>query len=369
MKILILGTVPNDLLNFRSELIKDILKTGTEVIASSSKLDSDSSSHMKKLGITYESIFLNRHGLSLRGDIKTLADLLKLFKNQNPNMVLAHGIKLVIWGGISARIRKIPFFALITGLGFAFQGTTFRRKLLTRLVSFLYRIALKNSKAVIFQNEDNRKIFIEKSIVSSEKTHIVDGSGVDINKYNFTQIPESNLSFLLVSRLLGEKGLREYAEAAKIVKEKFPEVEFKIVGTQDDSMDAIPIEEVKSWSEYVDYEGPTKDVRPYIKKCHVYVLPSYHEGLPRSTLEAMSMGRPILTTDASGCKETVNENINGFLVPIGSSKELAKRMIWFINNRDKIKTMGEQSRKIVEKRFDLRKVNLEMLNILKINKT
>ena len=367
MKILILGTVPNDLLNFRSELIKDILKTGTEVIASSSKLDSDSSSHMKKLGITYESIFLNRHGLSLRGDIKTLADLLKLFKNQNPNMVLAHGIKLVIWGGISARIRKIPFFALITGLGFAFQGTTFRRKLLTRLVSFLYRIALKNSKAVIFQNEDNRKIFIEKSIVSSEKTHIVDGSGVDINKYNFTQIPESNLSFLLVSRLLGEKGLREYAEAAKIVKEKFPEVEFKIVGTQDKSLDAISIEEVNSWSEYVDYEGTTNDVRPYIKKCHVYVLPSYHEGLPRSSLEAMSMGRPILTTYAPGCKETVDENINGFLVPIGSSKELANKMIWFVKNRDEIRSMGEQSRKIVEKRFDVRKVNQEMLNILEIS--
>ena len=367
MKILILGTVPNDLLNFRSELIKDILKKGNEVIASSSKLDPDSASHMKKLGITYESIFLNRHGLSLRGDIKTLADLLKLFKKRDPNLVLAHGIKLVIWGGISARIRKIPFFALITGLGFAFQGTTFRRKLLTRLVSFLYRIALKNSKAVIFQNEDNRKIFIDKNIVSPSKTHIVNGSGVDINKFYFTQIPESNLNFLLVSRLLGEKGLREYAEAAKIVKEKFPEVEFKIVGTQDKSLDAISIEEVKSWSEYVDYEGPTNDVRPYINKCHVYVLPSYHEGLPRSTLEAMSMGRPILSTNASGCKETVNENINGFLVPVGSSKELANRMIWFIKNRNEIKSMGEQSRKIVEKRFDVRKVNKDMLKILEIN--
>ncbi len=367
MKILILGTVPNDLLNFRSELIKDILKKGNEVIASSSKLDPDSASHVKKLGINYESIFLNRHGLSLKGDIKTLSDLLKLFKKRNPNLVLAHGIKLVIWGGISARIRKIPFFALITGLGFAFQGTTFRRKLLTRLVSFLYRIALKNSKAVIFQNEDNRKIFIDKNIVTPSKTHIVNGSGVDINKYTLAQIPESNLSFLLVSRLLGEKGLREYAEAAKIVKEKFPNVEFKIVGTQDNSLDAISIEEVMSWSEYVEYMGPTNDVRPYIKKCHVYVLPSYHEGLPRSTLEAMSMGRPILTTNASGCKETVDENINGFLVPIGSSKELAKRMIWFVKNSDEIKSMGEQSRKIVEKRFDVRKVNQAMLKILEIN--
>jgi len=366
MKILILGTVPNDLLNFRSELIRDILKKGTEVIASSSKLDSDSASHVKELGISYESISLKRHGLSFWGDAQTLADLLKLFKKRNPNLVLAHGIKLVIWGGIAARIRKIPFFALITGLGFAFQGTTFRRKLLTRLVSFLYRIALKNSKAVIFQNEDNRKIFIDKNIVSYSKTHIVNGSGVDINKFNFTQLPESNLSFLLVSRLLGEKGLREYAEAAKIVKKRFPEVEFKIVGTQDNSLDAISIEEVNSWSEYVDYEGPTKDVRPYIKKCHVYVLPSYHEGLPRSTLEAMSMGRPILTTNASGCKETVDENINGFLVSIGSSQELAERMIWFINNIDKIKSMGEHSRKIVEKRFDVRKVNHEMLRILEI---
>ena len=367
MKILILGTVPNDLLNFRSELIKDIQKKGNEVIASSSELDPNLASHVKELGITYESIFLNRHGLSLRGDIKTLSDLLKLFTKRNPNLVLAHGIKLVIWGGISARIRRIPFYALITGLGFAFQGTTFRRKLLTKLVSFLYRIALKNSKAVIFQNEDNRKIFIDKNIVSPSKTHIVNGSGVDINKFYFTQIPESNLNFLLVSRLLGEKGLREYAEAAKIVKEKFPEVEFKIVGTQDKSLDAITIEEVRSWSEYVDYEGPTNDVRPYIRKCHVYVLPSYHEGLPRSTLEAMSMGRPILSTNASGCKETVNENINGFLVPVGSSKELANRMIWFIKNRNEIKSMGEQSRKIVEKRFDVRKVNKEMLKIMKIN--
>ena len=367
MKILILGTVPNDLLNFRSELIKDIQKKGNEVIASSSELDPNSASHVKELGIIYESIFLNRHGLSLRGDIKTLSNLLKLFKKRNPSLVLAHGIKLVIWGGISARIRRIPFYALITGLGFAFQGTTFRRKLLTKLVSFLYRIALKNSKAVIFQNEDNRKIFIDKNIVSPSKTHIVNGSGVDINKYHFTQIPESNLNFLLVSRLLGEKGLREYAEAAKIVKEKFPEVEFKIVGTQDKSLDAISIEEVNSWSEYVDYEGPTNDVRPYINKCHVYVLPSYHEGLPRSTLEAMSMGRPILSTNASGCKETVHENINGFLVPVGSSKELANRMIWFIKNSNEIKSMGVQSRKIVEKRFDVRKVNKEMLKILEIN--
>jgi len=364
MKILIFGTVPNDLLNFRADLIQDFKKKGHEVIASSSALDSNSIMHMKKLGIKYESIYLKRHGLSLIGDIRTLINLLNLLKKQKPNLVLAHGIKLVIWGGISSSIKKTPFFALITGLGFAFQGKSFKRKLLTKFVSFLYKIALKNSEAVIFQNPDNRNIFIEKGIVPKSKTHIVNGSGVDIKKFSFSEPPNTDISFLLVARLLGEKGLREFAYAAKVVKNQFPNVEFDIVGAEDESLDAISIDEVKSWSKYVNYNGPTDDVRPYIKKCHVYVLPSYHEGLPRSTLEAMSMGRPIITTNASGCKETVEEGKNGFMVPVGSSTELAKKMIWFIKNEEKIKNMGKRSRIIVENRFDVRSVNQEMMKIL-----
>tara|TARA_B100000963_G_scaffold211595_1_gene184388 strand:- start:43 stop:1146 length:1104 start_codon:yes stop_codon:yes gene_type:complete len=366
MRIIILGTVPNDLLNFRADLIKDFLKNGHEVIASSSELDPSSTVHMNRLGVEYETIFLNRHSLSFLGDIRTLKSLSNFFKKKQPDLVLAHGIKLVIWGGISARIRNIPFFALITGLGFAFQGKSFKRKLLTKLVSFLYRIALKNSKAVIFQNKDNRDLFIEKDIVNPSKTHIVDGSGVDIEKYNFSKQPNTDVSFLLVSRLLGEKGLREYAAAAKIVKSKFPIANFELVGAEDASLDAISLEEVSSWSNFIDYKGSTNDVRPYIKRCHVYVLPSYHEGLPRSTLEAMSMGRPVITTDAVGCKETVDNGINGFIVPVRSVKKLAEKMIWFIENRDKIQIMGEQSRIIVEKKFDVRIINKEMLRIMGI---
>ncbi len=366
MRILILGTVPNDLLNFRADLIKDILKKDHEVIASSSKLDTKSNIHVKKLGILFEPIFLNRHGLSLVGDLKTLLNLNKLLKKLKPSLILAHGIKLVIWGGISASFRKIPFFALITGLGFAFQGTSFKRRLLTKLVSFLYKFALRSSKGVIFQNEDNRDLFIEKGIVPFSKTHLVNGSGVDINKFAFTERPKTFVSFLLISRLLGEKGLREYAAAAKIVKEKFPDVKFVIVGAEDASLDAISIEEVNSWSSYVEYNGSTDDVRPYIDKCNVYVLPSYHEGLPRSTIEAMSMGCPILTTNASGCKETVVEGVNGYMVQIGSSEELAQKMIWFIENQDKIPAMGKESRIIAERKFDVRKVNQDMLRILGI---
>ena len=364
MKILIFGTVPNDLLNFRADLIKDFKNKGHEVIASSSALDSNSIMHVKKLDIEYESIYLKRHGLNLVGDLRTLINLIDLLKKRKPNLILAHGIKLVIWGGISSRIKKIPFFALITGLGFAFQGKSFKRKLLTKFVSFLYKIALKNSEAVIFQNTDNRNLFIEKGIVPKSKTYIVNGSGVNIEKFSFSKQPDTHISFLLVARLLGEKGLREYASAAKLVKDQFPNVEFDIVGSEDESFDAIPIDEVESWSKYVNYNGSTDDVRPFIKKCHVYVLPSYHEGLPRSTLEAMSMGRPIITTNASGCKETVEEGKNGFMVPVGSSKELARKMIWFIKNEEKIKSMGKHSRMIVENRFDVRSVNQEMMKIL-----
>ncbi len=171
---------------------------------------------------------------------------------------------------------------------------------------------------------------------------------------------------MCISRLLGEKGLREYAKAAKIVKSKYPEVTFNLLGPEDTSPDGIPLEEVRSWSDYLDYKGSTIDVRSYIKNTSVYILPSYHEGIPRSTLEAMAMGRPILTTDAVGCKDTVENNLNGFKVPVGSVEKLVEKIIWFIENPESITKMGIFSRKIVEQRFDVRKVNIEMLNILGI---
>ena len=159
-------------------MIKDILKKSHEVIASSSELDSNSIIHMDKLGISYEPIFLKRHGLNLIDDIRTLISLLNLYRRQKLELILAHGIKLVIWGGISARISKTPFFALITGLGFAFQGTSFKRRLLTKLVSFLYRIALKNSKAVIFQNKDKYKRYrnIQGSCKMQTKKRLATGA-------------------------------------------------------------------------------------------------------------------------------------------------------------------------------------------------
>jgi len=365
-KIVIIGTDPSMLLNFREDLLKSLVCAGLLVNTLSNSLDKNQKIRLKSLGVSANSISISRNSLNIVHDIQTFFKIFFAYKKIKPDIVLSYTIKPVIWGGAASRFIKVDFYALITGLGFAFQGESFKRKLLTKLVILLYKISLKNSKAVIFQNKDNRDVFVNKGIVPFSKTCVVSGSGVDIVKFNVVRFPKNDICFLCISRLLGEKGLREYAEAARIVKDKFPNVEFDLVGSADTSPDAIPLSEVNSWSDYVDYKGSTDDVRPYIRGSHVYVLPSYHEGIPRSTLEAMSMGRPVITTDAVGCKDTVKEGFNGFKVPVGSIQELADRMLWFINNRKEINTMGANSRSIVETKFDVDKVNSKMLKIMKL---
>ena len=365
-KIIIVAPISDSLINFRGDLIQDIKNKGCEVITVSPAPPEEYSNIFKQKKISNISINFKRNKMNPLSDLILLVKLFKIFKKQSPDIILSYAIKPVIWSGLASKFFKTDFYALITGLGFAFQGTSFKRKLLTKIVVFLYRAALKKSKAVIFQNKDNLNLFVEKSIVPKSKTHLVNGSGVDIERYNIVPFPEYPIKFLCISRLLSEKGLREYAAAAKIVKSKFPSTMFSLVGPEDRSNDAIDINEVNTWSNYLNYKGESKDVRSYIKDSHVYILPSYHEGLPRSTLEAMSMGRPILTTNAPGCKETVENGINGFKVPVGSIDELAEKMIWFIKHPDKIELMGSKSRHMVEEKFQVKKINIKMLEIMSL---
>jgi glycosyltransferase involved in cell wall biosynthesis len=169
-----------------------------------------------------------------------------------------------------------------------------------------------------------------------------------------------------MGRLLGEKGFREYVSAAELVKKRFPEAIFRLVGSEDPSPDGIPLSEVQEWHNegWIEYCGSTKDVRPFLNDCSVFVLPSYHEGMPRTVLEAMSVGRPILTTDVPGCRETVISGENGFLVAKANAEALAERMIWFVENQDMWQKMGNKSRQLAEERFDVRMVNNKLISIL-----
>jgi glycosyltransferase involved in cell wall biosynthesis len=371
-EVLFVGAYPDSVVDFRGDLIRAVCETNCNVSVLTADGGAEVTRKIEVLGVRFIPYSIHRNSLSPRGDLRTLGDLRRIFREKNPEVILAYTIKPIIWGAIAARrVPRARFFAMVTGLGYGFQGDSLKRRLLTALVVRLYRFALRRANKVIFQNADNRDEFVARRIVPAEKCHVVSGSGINTERFSPAPMPDGSLHFLLIARLLGEKGIREYVQAARKVKEKFPDIRFSLVGPEDPSPDGIPIAEVRQWHEQriINYLGATTDVRPFIQECHVYCLPSYHEGMPRTVLEAMAMARPILTTDVSGCKETVVPGTNGWLVPKADVDALAERIIWFVQNRDQVESMGRASRKIAEEKFDVNKVNAEMMRIMGLNRT
>jgi glycosyltransferase involved in cell wall biosynthesis len=319
------------------------------------------------MGVCFRPFPVQRSGLNLWGDIQTWQSLRRQFKELRPDVVLSYTVKPIVWSGFA--LRGMPgtrFYALVTGTGFAFQGEGLMRRLLTSLVTWLYRGSLSRASRVIFQNPDNRDMFVSRKIIEKDKCALVNGSGVDLERFAFVPMPSKGVTFLAVGRMLGDKGFREYARAAQLVKARYPEAVFRLLGPGDPSPDGIPLSEVRGWGSqgWLEYLGETNDVRPFIADCHVFVLPSYHEGMPRSVLEAMAMGRPILTTDVPGCRETVLSGENGYLVPKADVETLAQKMIWCIENRSALAEMGARSRALAVERFNVHAVNHELMNIM-----
>jgi len=370
MKINIIGTLPSSLYNFRGALLEHLGSKKFNVTALATGASEDDIKAVEALGVNYHDYPVSRSGLNPYEDFNTFKVLLAFFKKQRPNVILAYTIKPIIWGGLAARfITDCRFYALVTGLGFAFQKGSWKKNILMKIVIFLYKVALKKSEKVIFQNPDNRQVFVDLGIVPEHKAYLVNGSGVDISHFEVKPL-SATPAFLLIARLLGDKGIREYIKAANIVKRKYPEAVFQLVGPEDPSPDGISLEELSilNISQSVDYLGSTNDVRSYIESCSVFVLPSYHEGLPRTVLEAMATGRPILTTNVPGCRETVINNVNGWLVEKANVDQLAERMIWFIENPNEWQRMAQASREIVEDKFDVHKVNKNLFKIMELDK-
>ena len=368
MKINVIGTLPSSLYNFRGQLLKHLKSLGNNVKALASGANLEDVKAVEQLGAEYIDYPVSRSGLNPKEDFKTFKALRDIFKKQQPDVILAYTIKPIIWGAFAARcIPNCRFYALVTGLGFAFQRGNWKKNLLMKLVIFLYKTALKRADKVIFQNPDNRQVFIDLGIVPEHKTAVVNGSGVDISHFEVKPLP-STPKFLLIARLLGDKGIREYVKAANIVKQKYPDAIFQLVGPEDPSPDGISLAELTSLNHNnsVDYLGGTNDVRPYIEACSIFVLPSYHEGLPRTVLEAMATGRPILTTDVPGCRETVINSENGWLVEKANIEQLVERMIWFIEKQNEWQRMAQASRAMVEDKFDVHKVNADLMEIMEL---
>lgn len=365
--VVVVSGFAESLINFRGDLICDLKSQGCRITALAPSASDDQLQRIERLGAEFVSYDVKRNGLSVSSDLATLSQLKRQFRRLNPDIVLAYTIKPVVWSGIAlSRNRSIRFFPMITGLGFAFHGDSLRRKLLRTLVTGLYRRSLRRAELVFFQNADNQETFRSGGLLGNKPSIVLPGSGINLTRFPQRPFKTGPITFLMIARLLGEKGVREYAEAAHEVKKRHPEVRFRLVGPTDPSPDAISEHEIAAWKTQgaIEYVGSLQDVSDELANCHVYVLPSYHEGLPRTVLEAMATGRPIITTNAPGCKETVENGKNGFLVETKSSSELIERTQWFLANQQAIEPMGLESRKIAEQRFSVDKVNQIILSKL-----
>ncbi len=369
--LLLVGSFADSLLNFRGPLIAALLEKGIRVHVAAPGLGQHTVQRkaLETLGVIVHDLYMARTGMNPITDIRTLWNMFRLIKSIAPDAVLAYTIKPVIYGVIAAKIARVPhIFALITGLGYAFQSKGSR---ITRSIAqLLYRFSLSRAEKVFFQNPDDKQLFLQRKIISSNvPAVVVNGSGVDLDFFKPAVPPTQPAHFLLIARLLGSKGVREYVQAAEIIKQKHADVCFSLAGWIDSNPDSISETELSNWIQTgtINFLGKLADVRPALQACSVYVLPSYREGTPRTVLEAMSIGRAIITTDAPGCRETVIHGKNGFLVPIQSAESLASAMEIFIKDTALIISMGRESRDIVEQKYDVRKVNEFMLAEMKVH--
>lgn len=360
------------MLNFRGPLIRDLVSAGVQVHALAPDYDDELRQKIQTLGANPVDFQLTRTGMNpVRDGIDTLR-LAALLRRLQPDVTLSYFIKPVIYGTLAAWLAGVPRrVAMIEGLGYVFTVSSdrqsWRRKLLKTLVSSLYRFSLDRAHQVIFLNKDDLAEFVVARLVHEEKAVNLGGIGVDLSDWPVTPAHVQPVTFLLAARLLREKGIVEYAEAARLVKAHYPEVRFVLLGGLDPNPGGFSQAEVQSWAEEGLLEWPGHvAVKPWLSKASVFVLPSYREGIPRSTQEAMAMGRPVITTDAPGCRETVEEGVNGFLVPVRHVQVLADAMLRFVQNPSLIETMGRESRRLAEANFDVRKINARLLKILEV---
>ncbi|MBT5231494.1 MAG: glycosyltransferase family 4 protein [Methylococcales bacterium] len=366
MKILVIASYPNSILNFRGHLLQRLMMLGHEVTVAAPGLTGAWADGLEKLGIHTVDYRLDRASVNLFSDWATLRSLYQIVRRLKPDIVLGYTVKPVIYGTFAARLAGVKkCYSLITGLGYAFSGSGVKRRIIRTLLMLLYKVALRLNRRVIFQNKDDQALFHQLKLVSAKKTSVVNGSGVDLTHYEKIPLPALPMRFLLVARLLKEKGIFEYLEAAKQLKKSHPEAVCQLLGPVDPNPGGIGLEQVQSWHEqgWLEYLGETTDVRPFIQQCHVFVLPSYREGTPRTVLEAMSIGRPIITTDVPGCRETINAN-NGILIPAQDSHALYAAMLKIMADEVGMNAQANASRLFVEEKFDVHHINVLMTEVI-----
>ncbi|TBN06518.1 glycosyltransferase family 1 protein [Hyunsoonleella flava] len=369
-RILIVSSLANSLTNFRGDFIKSLISNGYEVYAGAPGFTPENHKEIEGLGAIPVAFNLQRTGLNPFVDFKTILELKRIIRNKKIDLVFPYTIKPVIYSSVAANMCKVPVVSLITGLGFTFTGLSLKSKALQKLNEFLYKRSIRKNKVVVFQNVDDKNLFMDRKILTKQnKTEVVSGSGVNLEKFKFRKNLKSDesASFIIVTRLIREKGTSLFIEAAKILKPKYPNSEFHIIGAPGNSPSAVKIEEldVLHNNGTLVYHGAQSNIAEHLSQRDVFVLPTYYrEGVPRSILEALSVGMPIITTDTPGCRETVIHKENGFLIPIQNLEALVDAMEFFILNPKRLTEMGLSSRAYAERRFDVNIINKDLLRII-----
>jgi glycosyltransferase involved in cell wall biosynthesis len=336
--------------NFRRNLVDAFVREGWSVLIAAPS----TAEQMQACTLPARLVSLNvqRSGTNPLRDFALIRTYYSLLRAERPAAFLGWTIKPNLYGAIAARIAGVPSIVNVSGLGTAFLSG----RLLSRFVSILYKLAFQRASIVFFQNSDDRAMFLERGLIRAEQARLLPGSGINLTHFPMTPMPHNGpIRFLMVARLLGDKGVREYVAAARVARRVVPGAQFQLLGPIDQgNRTSISSEEVNRWVSEgaIDYLGETSDVRPYIASATAVVLPSYREGLPRTLLEAASMGRPLIATDVAGCREVVEDGKNGFLCAAHDAQSLCAAMVKLARLDDNsLKKMGQRSRQMVEDRF------------------
>ena len=363
-KIILLSGSGDTVAWFRLDFLNEFLLRSYKVYVLAPDIRDDLKPELINMGIEFIEIKLERKGFNVLNLISSVFELASLFKEIQPNIIFSYTHKAILSGSLAAKISGFSnTFSMVTGTGHIFDNQTKKEKVIKFIGSLALRIALSFNKLVFFQNPDDQALFLKNNIVLSQKTKLVNGSGVNLDKFSVSPLPSEPV-FLCMARLIKSKGLEEFAQAAKRVKKLYPEARFILYGYPDDHPDSIDENEIISnWlNDFgVEYFGYAENPIDAIKECSVFVLLSYKEGTPRVVLEAMAMGRPIITTDAPGCRETVKNGVNGFLVPRFDDLEAANAMTKLLSAELR-KEMGKESRKFCESKFNVLDVNNTLLS-------
>ncbi len=373
MKIVVLASLAMSLTRFRGRLIAQLIAEGHEVLACAPDRDEAVVAELAAMGARFAVTPMARAGLNPLQDAATLLRYVRLFLRERPDVVIAYTQKPIIYGGLAARLFPgIRYHVIMSGLGYVYSSAADSRRVLRRLVSHLYRAGVKQARTIFVFNGDDRRLMLQQGIIDPSQNVVqVPGSGIDTDHYAYQPLPMGPPTFLMTARLMQDKGVGEYIEAARAVRRIIPDARFLLLGRpENENPTGYSAAQVEAWGKagLIEHIDETRDVRPYLAMSHAFVLPSYYrEGLPRTILEALSVGRPVITCDLPGCRDAVTPGENGWLVLPRSPGALTDAMMQAATDRCGLDRMSRNARALACDRYDVRKVNAQLIDAMALD--